>query len=116
MDTDVPAGLRAAASLLDARIARLDEELAGLRRARGEDAADDEHDPEGVTLSSEWSRLAGVRDDLRGERRALAEALVRAEAGEYGVCADCGAAIPSARLAARPEATRCVACAQRAGR
>ena len=35
--------------------------MAELRIDRSVDTADDEHDPEGVTLSTEWARLAGLR-------------------------------------------------------
>ncbi len=38
------------------------------------------------------------------------DALLRIRNGTYGVCADCGKRIPAARLQAKPEATRCVAC------
>lgn len=100
---------------LVARIARFDETLAGLQSDRGAETADDEHDPEGATLSSEWSRLAGLRADAAGELRETDAALARAAGGGYGICTDCGGVIPEARLAARPTATRCVACAAKAG-
>jgi len=38
------------------------------------------------------------------------QALVRLEAGRYGLCADCGDAIALARLQSAPQALRCVAC------
>ncbi|GAA1932338.1 TraR/DksA C4-type zinc finger protein [Microbacterium aoyamense] len=97
------------------RLAHLDDVLAGLRQDRGADSADDEHDPEGATLSGEWSRLEGLRSDAAREVEEVDAALARVAAGSYGVCTDCGRDIPSARLAARPDATRCVACAERAG-
>jgi len=100
---------------LTARITRLDETLAGLRSDRGSETADDEHDPEGATLSSEWSRLAGLRADAARALRETDAALARATTADYGVCVDCGADIPPARLDARPTATRCVACAEKAG-
>src|SRR4051812_43516328 len=37
-------------------------------------------------------------------------ALARIEAGTYGSCTQCGAAIPEERLELRPFAGRCVAC------
>lgn len=49
------------------------------------------------------------RDDV-----ALAEvqqALQRLADGRYGLCSDCGAAIPLARLQLAPQAQRCVDCA-----
>ncbi|UJP09411.1 TraR/DksA C4-type zinc finger protein [Microbacterium sp. KUDC0406] len=76
---------------------------------------DDEHDPEGVTLSSEWSRLSGLTDAAADELRQVDDALARMDAGTYGICAGCGKPIPSARLEVRPFADRCVACAE-AGR
>ncbi len=38
------------------------------------------------------------------------EAVHRAEAGTYGRCESCGAQIPEERLAAVPDAVRCVNC------
>jgi DnaK suppressor protein len=91
----------------------LDSQLAMLREARGDEVADDEHDPEGPTLSAEWSRVEGQREDVAAELRALADALARVEAGTYGVCVSCGRPIPAARLEVRPGADRCVPCASR---
>jgi DnaK suppressor protein len=44
------------------------------------------------------------------ELRAIEAVLARMEAGTYGLCADCGAAMPWVRLQAAPEALRCTAC------
>lgn len=46
----------------------------------------------------------------RAELAAIAAALARIAEGRYGECVDCGAAIAAARLAAAPEALRCLAC------
>jgi RNA polymerase-binding protein DksA len=58
-----------------------------------------------------------VIDDLgniaRQELRRVTSALVRMDAGEYGVCIDCGAEIPEGRLEANPFAERCVECEER---
>lgn len=95
------------------RLARLDDELAALRTARATDPADDEHDPEGSTLSSDWSRLTGLRADAVVQLE-LADAALASEAdGTYGVCVTCGRQIPPERLAVRPAARQCVACANR---
>ncbi|WP_341946757.1 TraR/DksA C4-type zinc finger protein [Microbacterium sp. LWH11-1.2] len=77
---------------------------------------DDEHDPEGVTLSSEWSRLTGLAEAAASELRQVDEAIARMDAGTYGVCANCGRPIPPARLEVRPFAVHCVACAEKLGR
>lgn len=42
--------------------------------------------------------------------QAIAEALRRLSEGTYGICADCGGPIGSARLAALPFAVRCLRC------
>ncbi|MGF3057364.1 TraR/DksA family transcriptional regulator [Microbacterium sp. YY-01] len=74
---------------------------------------DDEHDPDGVTLSSEWSRLSGLLDEARAEQQQIEAALDRWNAGTYGVCISCGTGIPAARLEIRPFAERCVPCAEK---
>jgi len=98
------------ADVLRALAARA-EDLSGFAAARGADTADDEHDPEGATLSGEWSRLAGLNAAAARELREIDAALARMDAGGYGVCEACGAPIPEGRLRARPAAARCVACA-----
>jgi DnaK suppressor protein len=45
------------------------------------------------------------------ELGAVNAALQRLQGGGYGICADCGAAIPFDRLKLEPQAQRCVACA-----
>jgi len=45
-----------------------------------------------------------------GELRAIAEALARLEAGQYGQCKDCDELIDERRLAAEPFAVRCTTC------
>jgi DnaK suppressor protein len=113
--------------LLDARLrARregIDRELGGLaqtlrevREARGAESVDDEHDPEGPTLSSEWSRIHGVHGELAAASDAVDAALERIAAESYGSCARCGEPIGFARLEARPEATLCIVCARAAER
>ncbi|GGH34497.1 TraR/DksA family transcriptional regulator [Microbacterium album] len=86
-------------------------DLSGVASARGDATADDEHDPEGATLSGEWSRLAGLSAAARRELTDIDAALARLDAGEAGVCESCGEPIPEGRLRARPTATRCVVCA-----
>jgi RNA polymerase-binding transcription factor DksA len=73
--------------------------------------ADDEHDPEGATIAFERSQVETL---MRGLRRRLADieaAEQRLDDGHYGSCERCGAAIPDARLDARPAARTCVTCA-----
>ena len=48
--------------------------------------------------------------DLQETITQIDAALARIEAGTYGTCTQCGAAIPEERLELRPFAGRCVAC------
>jgi len=53
------------------------------------------------------------REVLLARLRALNEAEKKIREGTYGRCEACGRPIPPARLAAMPEATQCVSCAER---
>ena len=55
--------------------------------------------------------IGGIEDNKVAEAAAIRAALARIADGNYGVCSACGGAIPAARMAAMPTATRCVACA-----
>lgn len=94
------------------RLAARTGAVADVRAARSDPAgADDEHDPEGATLSDEWSRLEGLRREVHREIVEIDAALSRVDAGDYGRCERCGDPIPAGRLEVRPTATRCVRCA-----
>ena len=90
---------------------RMAESLGVLLSSRSESTADDEHDPEGPTLSSEWSRLQALRSDAAHDIVAVDAALDRLRIGTYGVCARCGEPIGVDRLRARPAAELCIRCA-----
>jgi DnaK suppressor protein len=61
-----------------------------------------------------------VSDELRrriaAERLRIERALQRLDDATYGLCQACEGPIPDARLAARPDATLCVDCAEIAER
>ncbi|MEJ6555524.1 TraR/DksA C4-type zinc finger protein [Microbacterium esteraromaticum] len=97
-----------------ARAAHTASALAELVHERQGSNDDDEHDPEGVTLSSEWSRLSALADAAADEVRQYDDALARWDAGDYGICANCGRPIPEGRLEVRPFARLCVPCAEKA--
>jgi DnaK suppressor protein len=99
---------------VQSRLASIEAQLAGIRIARSGANDDDEHDPEGSTLSTEWSRAEGQRTDARRELEELDAARERLAAGTYGLCASCGDPIPTGRLQVLPAATLCVPCAERA--
>ncbi len=93
------------------QIDALTREFDGVVDASRSSNADDEHDPEGATIAFERQQVAAL---LAGARRRLADvdaALARRAVGGYGVCEACGSSIPAERLAARPSARTCVACA-----
>ncbi|MCI1018654.1 TraR/DksA C4-type zinc finger protein [Microbacterium sp. C5A9] len=115
MTSDARARLDALRAQAGDRIAVTAAALAELTHDRESSNDDDEHDPEGVTLSSEWSRLTGLAEAAATELRQVDEAIARLEAGTYGVCAHCGRPIATARLEVRPFATHCVACAEELG-
>lgn len=93
------------------RVERLAADLDALTSARRGESDDDEHDPEGVPLSAEWSRLVGLLESARADAHQVDDALRRLDEGGYGICAGCGEPIPVERLEARPFAERCVPCA-----
>lgn len=92
------------------------ETLGTLLASRSESTADDEHDPEGPTLSSEWSRLQALRTDAAADLAAVDAAGERLRLGRYGICTHCGRAIGADRLRARPTAELCIVCATAAER
>ena len=57
---------------------------------------------------SSVTAAAAARD--AGELQAVEASLARMDAGTYGLCAECEAAMPWLRLSAMPEAPRCVRC------
>jgi DnaK suppressor protein len=94
-----------------AQVDALTREFEGVVAASRSSNGDDEHDPEGATVAFERQQVAAL---LESARRRLAEveaALERRASGGYGVCEVCGRPIPAERLAARPSARTCVACA-----
>ncbi|WP_405217856.1 TraR/DksA family transcriptional regulator [Agrococcus sp. Ld7] len=95
-----------------AELEDVDRQLADLRRMREAVHDDDEHDPDGVSLSSEWSRLEGLRQTRIDALAALDEAAARVERGQGAICSVCGRPIAPERLQARPQATTCIDCAK----
>ena len=102
-----------------AQRASLLEQLASLRGGtvgRAEASADHYGQSEDSTAQVSTERELEFALDARenDELSMVDAALRRIEAGTYGHCIDCGAEIPAARLHAAPEASRCIACQQKA--
>ena len=106
------------AELLDQRLRQAEEQRTALlaaidqmRTARSLTSADDEHDPEGSTVSLDQARDDALLVRTEQTLAELAAARDRLATGRYGVCERCGRPVPAARLLARPEARLCVPCA-----
>ncbi|UQU61440.1 TraR/DksA C4-type zinc finger protein [Couchioplanes caeruleus] len=95
----------------EAEAATLARDLEALFAASRDSNADDEHDPEGATIGFERAQLTALLAAARKRVAEVDDALARVEAGTYGVCERCGQPIAEERLAARPFARFCIACA-----
>jgi DnaK suppressor protein len=93
------------------RLADLRGDYRGFVEASQDTNADDEHDPEGATIAFERSQVGALVRQAETQLEEVDAALARVAAGTYGTCTSCGLPIPAGRLAARPAAATCVACA-----
>jgi RNA polymerase-binding transcription factor DksA len=93
------------------RLADLTRDYAGIVEASRDSNADDEHDPEGSTIAFERSQVGALVDGARRQIDEAEAALLRLEAGTYGVCERCGEPLAPGRLDARPTARTCIECA-----
>ena len=87
-----------------------DENPGSIRDETGEDAVYDNHLADTATVT--YDRELGYTLEENSEH-VLAEidaALKRIDDATYGICTNCGKAIPSERLEARPWATLCIDC------
>ncbi|SIN68930.1 TraR/DksA family transcriptional regulator [Agromyces cerinus] len=98
----------------EGRFAEFGDVMSEVRAARSGASADDEHDPEGPTMTQEWSQRTAVLADARAELADIDHALARIDDGSYGFCSNCGKRITVPRLEARPTAELCIDCARNA--
>jgi len=87
-------------------IGRLERVTANLRRG---------HDPDSKERAKELEDsevVDALGNEARLEISKISEALRRMDAGEYGVCDECGADIDTGRLEAHPYARKCIDCAR----
>ena len=99
------------ASLLD-QLASLRGGTVGRAEASADHYGQSEDSSAQVSTERELEFALDAREN--DELSMVDAALRRIEAGTYGHCIDCGAEIPAARLQAAPEASRCIACQQKA--
>jgi len=98
----------AAAAQIESLTREFDEMVAASRASN----ADDEHDPEGATIAFERQQVVALLEQARLRLADVEAALVRRDAGDYGICENCGRPIAPERLAARPAARTCIDCAR----
>ena len=98
------------------RLASLTDDFASVVAASVDSNADDEHDPEGATIAFERAQVDALARQAQSQLEEIQDAFARVAAGTYGRCETCGQQIPAERLAVRPTARRCVACASGARR
>ena len=77
-------------------LASVESALTAARTVRANGADDDEHDPDGIPLSSVLQSLEAQQERAVGELRELDAALTALEEGRYGICVQCGRLIPPA--------------------
>lgn len=103
------AELQALLRLVESLTGQFDEVVAASRDSN----ADDEHDPEGATIGFERAQLSALLIAAHRRRVDVEAGLTAVRHGGYGVCAGCGEPVGAERLAARPSARTCIACAAR---
>jgi len=114
-------GLDAARRRLAAERASAEARRAALRRDldsivdASSAGADDEHDPEGSSTAYDRQHVAALLGQAEDQLAAIDRAGQRLADGSYGRCQRCGRPIAAGRLAARPAAATCIACASAGG-
>jgi RNA polymerase-binding transcription factor DksA len=97
---------------LQRRLAELEEELGSVIADSDARTAADTDSADAGSGDVERDRVTALIAATQKSLAQLRAALRRADAGTWGVCDRCGAAISSERLAALPTATTCVDCAR----
>ena len=108
----VRARLSQTRATLSQELLALEIELVRTRDMRANGADDDEHDPDGIPLSSVLQLLEGQRTRLVAALRDAERAMIDLADGRYGKCQSCAQAIPEDRLAIKPTTRTCVTCAR----
>jgi len=104
--------MQAARARLEAQLAELEGRLQRIESDLAEPADPDSSERAVQMEGGEAleAQAAIVSQEITSVRRALG----RIADGTYGTCAKCGEEISANRLAARPEASLCIACASEA--
>jgi len=94
-------------------VAMMERTQAKMRTGMDEMAGEDLLPPDiadRAAMESERNFALIMRERDRQTLEGIREALGRIDAGEYGICEECGEDIALARLTAKPTATLCVQC------
>jgi DnaK suppressor protein len=89
----------------DELMTRLENIKNNITRGRSADSQEQAQELENAEV------VDALGNETQHELRLIAKALDQIKNGTYGDCADCGQAIPEARLRAYPYAERCIQCA-----
>lgn len=82
----------------------------GIESRRGS-SNDEVDDPEGANTAFEGAQAHAMLQHTQRHALEISDALVRLDAGSYGLCTNCGVAIATGRLEARPSTAFCISCA-----
>jgi DnaK suppressor protein len=92
-------------------IREIEEEQEELRLSEtSSERSPDPNTAEGGSLAFEMEKELSLHQNAKNLLDQAEEALVRIDEGTYGICAECGNAIPVARLEALPHTKFCVTC------
>ena len=94
------------------RVSELEQALDAIVESSVGGNMDDEHDPEGSTISFERAQISALLDNARTQLAELDAAVERLKGGVYGICEGCHEQIAPARLEAHPATRVCIACAR----
>ena len=103
---------KARAEIVD-DIARDEAHLAVGPEDRGEDSTLSQHPADVASELFARESVMTIDRRLRSQLAGIDEALRQVRDGRYGICEDCGRAIPQERLDALPQAVRCIECQRR---
>jgi DnaK suppressor protein len=95
----------------DALLAQIDAQQGGrISRAEVASEALDKSEDDNAQIQSGRDVAFAIHEHETAELLVIDASLQRIQEGVYGLCLDCGAHIPAARLDAAPHTQRCIAC------
>lgn len=95
---------------LDERLSKISDDVRHVDQPLAQDFSEQAVETENDQVLDELGNVT------RDEVEKIKQALLRIDAGTYGICLICGEPIKKERLAAVPYATRCIHCAERGER